>query len=202
LNWPRRITKGINLKKNNKSKLPTSGRIGRFAQFLIEIAGEKAAEKIMAGLNGYDKLKAREKATSWDETMVRMEKALGRDKAIEVMASCGHKCCGAQTRSKAIALRQGSSSIADFLIKLNKTGYGGGRLKQINDTTIAGGYDKCYCGQVNATSRPFATDIYCHCSRAWLERYFQAIFDRPVKVKMARTIIEGAKSCEYTISLL
>jgi hypothetical protein len=190
------------MKKANKSKLPTSGRIGRFAQFLTAIAGDKGAEKIAMGIKGYDKLKAREKAAWWDETMVRMEKSLGRDKAIEVMATCGHKCCGAQTRSKAIVLRRGSSSIADFLTKLNRTGYGGGRLKQINDTTIAGGYDKCYCGQVSAAFQSFATDIYCHCSRAWLKHYFESIFERPVDVKMAQTIIEGAKSCNYIIILL
>ncbi|HBC47758.1 MAG TPA: hypothetical protein DCZ43_11985 [candidate division Zixibacteria bacterium] len=189
------------MKAKPKSQLPTSGRVGRFAQFLIAIGGESAAKKIAMGIEGYDKLKPVEKAAWWDSTMVRMEKALGRDKAIEVMQSCGQKCCGAQTRSKAKTLFAKSSSIADFLTKLNNTGMGGGQLTQINDNTIKGKYNKCYCGQVASATKQFATDIYCQCSRAWLEQYFSSIFDRPVAVKMDKTIREGAATCEFTVRL-
>jgi hypothetical protein len=183
------------------SNLPTSGRIGRFAQFLVMIGGARAAGQIAAGIDGYEKMKLREKAAWWDSAMVRLEKILGRKKAIEVMAACGRKCCGMQTRKKAIAIKRKSSSTADFLQQLNKTGMGGGRLALRNGTTITGGYDKCYCGQVRATATSFASDIYCQCSKAWLEQYFGSIFERPVSVKMEKTIIQGAKSCEFAIEL-
>ena len=146
------------MKAKPKSELPTSGRIGRFAQFLIAIGGENAALKIIRGIESYDKVKAPEKAAWWDITMVRMEKTLGREKALEVMQSCGRKCCGAQTRSRAKALYRESSSIADFLTRLNKTGMGGGRLVLVDDHTIRGGYDRCYCGQVAAATKPFASE--------------------------------------------
>ena len=189
------------MNKKSKSSLPTSGRIGRFAQFLIAIGGAKVAEKITIDIDGYEKMTRPAKATWWDDIMVRMVKTLGRAKAIEVMASCGRKCCGIQTRKKAVTLWKQSSSIADFLQKLNKTGMGGGRLIQKDETTITGGYDRCYCGQVSGAAKPFATDIYCQCSRAWLEQYFGAIFERPAKAKFANTILEGAKTCEFVISL-
>jgi hypothetical protein len=187
--------------KSEKSNLPTSGRIGRFAQFLIAIGGARVAEKVTIGIDRYEKMRPTEKAAWWDYTMARLEKAIGRTRAIEVMVSCGRKCCGIQTRKKAIAIRRESSSTADFLQRLNKTGMGGGRLIQKDETAITGGYDKCYCGQVSAFSKPFAGNIYCHCSKAWLEQYFGSAFGRPVSVKMARTILEGAKTCEFTISL-
>ncbi len=187
------------MRKREKSSLPTSGRIGRFARFLVAIGGEKSAGKVTLGINGYDGLNRREKAAWWDDTMVRLEKTLGRDKAIEVMASCGSKCCGAQTRKKAVAIRKESSSTADFLRRLNGTGLGGGRLNLRDENTITGGYDRCYCGQASAASKPFANDIYCQCSKSWLEQFFGAIFERPVSVKMAKTILQGAKTCEFTI---
>ncbi len=190
------------MKAKPKSELPTSGRIGRFAQFLIAIGGENAALKITRGIESYDKLKAPEKAAWWDITMVRMEKTLGREKALEVMQSCGRKCCGAQTRSRAKALYRESSSIADFLTRLNKTGMGGGRLVLVDDHTIMGGYDRCYCGQVAAATKPFASDIYCQCSRTWLEEYFSSIFNSPAKVRMDETIREGAQTCEFTVRLM
>jgi predicted hydrocarbon binding protein len=169
--------------------------------FLTAIGGVQAAREVATGLADYVKMKPKEKAAWWDNAMVRLEKTLGRGKAIEVMASCGRRCCGTQTRKRAIVLRQESSSIADFLQKLNKTGMGGGRLIQKEETIITGGYNKCYCGQVSAAARPFANAIYCQCSRAWLEQYFGSIFERPVSVKMAKTILQGAKSCEFEITL-
>jgi hypothetical protein len=190
------------MKKPEKSQLQSmGGRIGRFVQFLIAIGGVEAAEKVTTGIAGYVKMKPQEKAAWWDNAMIRLEKTLGRKKAIEVMASCGRKCCGAEILKRAIALRRESSSMADFLQRLNKTGMGGGRLIQTNETTITGGYNKCYCGQVSPAVRPFANDIYCQCGRAWLEQYFGSIFERPVSVKMAQTILEGAKTCEFEITL-
>jgi predicted hydrocarbon binding protein len=54
---------------------------------------------------------------------------------------------------------------------------------------------------VSAADRPCASDIYCQCGRAWLEQYFGSIFERAVSVKMEKTILEGAKSCEFEITL-
>jgi hypothetical protein len=188
--------------ENLKSSLPSSGRIGRFARFLVEIGGAKAAEKVAVGIAGYEKLSLREKAAWWDGAMVRLERIFGQEKASEVMASCGRKCCGIQTRNKAKALKRESSSIGDFLQKLNKTGMGGGRLIQSGEKIITGGYDRCYCGQVSAASKPFENDLYCRCSEAWLKQYFEAIFETPVKVDFLQTILRGAKTCEFRITLM
>ncbi len=190
------------MRKNEKISLPTSGRIGRFAKFLVEIGGIKAAGKIAAGIDGYENLTRSQKAAWWDGAMGRLEKSLGREKAVEVMASCGRKCCGIQTRAKAKAMFRESSSIDDFLQRLDKTGMGGGRLIREDETTISGGYDRCYCGQVSAAPKPFAGDLYCQCSLAWLEEYFGSIFERPVKVELTQTILRGAKTCEYKVEML
>jgi hypothetical protein len=187
------------MKKKSNFALPKSGRIGRFAQFLIAIAGESDARKITLGIENYEALKPSAKARWWDQTMVRMEKAIGYENATEVMKSCGRKCCGAQTRAKTKAIYEKSSSVTEFLERLNKTGMGGGRLRLIDDATIAGGYDKCYCGQVAKADTPFASNIYCQCSRAWLEQYFASALGRPVTVTMEKTILEGAKSCEFRV---
>jgi hypothetical protein len=197
---PSRAAEGEILKKKAKAALPTSGRIGRFAQFLVALAGESTARKITTGIDKYERLKPSAKAQWWDDTMTRMEKQIGRDKAIEVMQSCGRKCCGAQGRAKARALYEKSSSVAGFLERLNKTGMGGGRLRLIDSTTIVGGYDKCYCGQVASATKPFASDIYCQCSQAWLEQYFSAALGCAVTVIMEKTIREGAKSCEFFVT--
>ncbi len=63
------------------------------------------------------------------------------------------------------------------------------------------GRGECIAHPYGFVGRDVRPAIYCNCNRAWLKRYFESIFERPVEVKMGKTIIEGAKSCEYTIYL-
>ena len=62
-----------------------------------------------------------------------------------------------------------------------------------------GGDDWCYCGRVKQTKEPFPTDTYCHCSTGWYKSLFEAAFDKPVKVKLKQSILQGADSCEFEI---
>ena len=92
-----------------------------------------------------------------------------------------------------------SKSVKGLLARLNERGIGGGRLKLKDRNTIVGSYDWCYCGRVKQTQQPFPTDTYCHCSAGWYKSLFEAAFDKPVKVKLKKSIIQGADSCEFEI---
>ena len=94
-----------------------------------------------------------------------------------------------------------SHSVEELLAKLNEAGIGGGRLTLKNNSTILGGYDWCYCGRVKQTKEPFPTDTYCHCSTGWYKSLFEAAFDKPVKVTLKQSILQGTDSCEFEIRL-
>lgn len=117
----------------------------------------------------------------------------------KVMQACGMKCCGPTQHKRARQLMKESKSVEELLARLNERGIGGGRLELKDRNTIVGGYDRCYCGRVKQTREPFPTDTYCQCSTGWYKSLFEAAFDRPVKVRLKQSIIQGADSCEFEI---
>ena len=184
-----------------KGKIPTSGRIGRFARMVEKGTNRKTVEKIMKETDQYEKKNYAEKAAWWNETINRLEKEVGKKSTIQIMQSCGRMCCGITNRKRVKQLMSQSESIKELLDRLNKMRLGGGRLKMKDDKTITGGYDRCYCGQVKQTQEPFSSLTYCHCSTGWYQQLFETALGRPVEVEIMQSIICGDKTCEFVIHI-
>ena len=189
-------------------KIPTRGRIGRFARILEQETNKEVSEKVMQDADKYEKGNYAEKAAWWRGAIERLEKEVGKETAIKIMESCGRKCCGGTYRKLAEKYWKESESVEDFLDKLNNyvwhgqvVGIGGGGLKLKDERTIIGGYDRCYCGQVKQTKEPFPTDIYCRCSARWFKQFFESALGREVEVDILQSIITGADSCEFIIHI-
>jgi hypothetical protein len=96
-----------------------------------------------------------------------------------------------------------SSSIEEFLDKISKYEVKDGELeyKLIDDHTIIGKHNKCFCGQVKQSKENFINDTYCHCSVEFNRQFFQAAFNKPVEVKLRQSILNGGDSCEFLITV-
>jgi len=142
-----------------------------------------------------------EKAAWVKEMVVRLEANVSPDQYIKIMQDCGRKCCGLTHRKLAREIWNESKSMSEFIDMLNKKGIGGGRLKLINNKTIKGGYNRCYCGLVKKTNKKFPTKTYCQCSTGWYKQLFESAFEREVQVELLQSIITGAKTCEFVIHI-
>jgi hypothetical protein len=184
-----------------KQKIPTTGRIGRFARALEKETSRKLVEKTIDNPDTYLKYNNIEKAAWWLKTMENLSKSIGKDKLAKVMHACGSKCCGITSRKRAKLCWAQSKTLKDFINNLNKHHIGGGRLKLVNNHTITGGYNTCYCGQVKYSEKPFPSDSYCQCSTAWYKQLFETALQKPVKVELKQSIIRGDKTCEFMIRI-
>ena len=184
----------------NPSKIPTTGRIGRWARIIEEETSQDTAEKVLQGADQFKSLNNTEKAAWIRGAVEKLEKLIGQEKTRKIMESCGRKCCGPTSRKKAKQLMDESDSLEEFIRKLNEKGLGGGRLTLHGDT-ITGGYDHCYCGQVKQTKEPFLTLTYCSCSAGWYKQLFESALGKPVEVELLQSIICGADTCEFTICI-
>jgi hypothetical protein len=184
-----------------KRKIPTTGRIGRFAKMLAKETNRKTVEKIMKDSDKYEKLNYPEKAKWWNETINRLEKVTDKKSTIKIMQSCGRMCCGLTSRKRVKQIMSQSKSIKELVDNLNKIGLGGRRLILKNENTITGGYDRCFCGQVKQTQKPFSSLTYCHCSTGWYQQLFETALGRPVEIEILQSIICGAKTCEFVIHI-
>jgi hypothetical protein len=155
----------------------------------------------MRGADKYGSSNYAEKAAWWREAVERLAKEVGEETAIKIMESCGRKCCGPTRIKHAKKLMNESKSLEELLGRLNKIRIGGGRLRLKNQNTVVGGYDRCYCGQVKQTKKPFSNRIYCHCSVGWYKQLFESALGRPIQIEIQQSIISGAESCEFIIHI-
>lgn len=193
--------KGRDKNKVQSLKLPTSGRIGRIVKKMLSKVGLSKTEKVMKGADAFNKLNQPAKAKYVREMVIRMKKTIGPAQSNEILASCGSMCCGVTTRKAAVNAMNASKSLKKFIQELNKRHIGGGRLKLRGKDTIIGGYDRCYCGMVSKTRTPFPDLTYCHCSTGWYKQLFETALKKPVKVTIKKSIICGAKTCEFEIKI-
>ncbi len=186
--------------QSQASKIPKTGRIGRFAKIIEKEYNQDILEKLMSVSDRYESFNSVEKATWWKATIERLEKEIGKENAIKIMEYCGQKCCGQGHRKTAKKLIGESKSIEDFLNKLNKK-FRGIRFNLKDKNTIVVIYDKCFCGQVKQTKQLFLTTTYCQCGVAWEKQFLESALDRPVEVKLVKSVITGADSCEFIIHI-
>jgi hypothetical protein len=193
----------VNTKKKSISDIPKTGRIGRFARILEKRVNENILLKIMKGSTEYNSFKPDKKAFWWKNAIETMEGELGKEKSIEIMNACGEKCCGIGQRRTAKKLMNESKSIEEFLDKISKYEVKDGELEYelIDNNTIIGKHNRCFCGQVKQLKENFKNDTYCHCSVEFNRQFFQAAFDKPVEVKLKQSILSGGVYCEFLITI-
>jgi len=129
--------------------------------------------------------------------MDNFERLFSEEVRIEVLENCGRTCIGAPTIEKAKAIKRNARNLAQLIDGLNKQHIGGGRLSLENNQILVE-YGKCYCGMVSKTKERFSS-TYCNCSRGYLLELFEQIFEKPVKVDLVESVIQGAKSCRSII---
>lgn len=182
--------------------IPTTGRVGRLARAIEKNASREVLLKVMEDVDQYLSTSSYAEKAAWIRGAIeRLERLVGVEESRRIMESCGQKCCGLTSRRIAKKLMSETESIADFIRKLNDTGLGGGRLQLVDENTVTGGYDRCYCGHVKKTAQPFSSTTYCHCSVGWYKQLFESALGRPVNVEIKRSIISGATSCDFIIHI-
>jgi Family of unknown function (DUF6144) len=186
------------------SKIPRTGRIGRFAKIVEKTTNQESFVRIMKKSDEYAKLKPVKKAFWWKKAIERVELELGKDTAIEVMRTCGSKCCGNGQRKTARKLMNEASSLKDFLDRFINYGVKDGELgyEIIDEKTFTTKHNKCFCGQVKKSRDLFKTDTYCHCSVEFNKMFFEAAFEKPVEVMLKKSILNGDDFCEFEIKII
>ena len=184
--------------------LPQTGRIGRFIRILKQQVGADAAAEILYDAAKYDSLKPNEKSNWWNRTVGETERRIGTGATIAIMRACGSKCCGAGQRNTARRLYQAAGTIHRFLDKISRHDVKEGDLTytMIDENTIIAEHNRCFCQQVAHCLTRFETLTYCQCSAEFNRQFFSAALERDVHVEILQSIIGGAESCKFKITIL
>jgi predicted hydrocarbon binding protein len=129
--------------------------------------------------------------------MDNFEKQFSADIRTKVLENCGRGCIGTTIIEKTRRIKKKTRNLDEFVSGLNQQRIGGGRLRH-GHGKIYVEYEKCYCGMVSKTKEKFSS-TYCNCSRGWLLELFERVFEKPVKVELLQSVIQGAPNCKFVI---
>ncbi|MGP8322284.1 MAG: DUF6144 family protein [Methanosarcinaceae archaeon] len=191
------------METKNKSnvKIQKTGRLGQWVKAMEdERISQSVIETLMQNVDQFTSTSNPAKKAEWiKEVTEKLEKLVNKKNCINVMEKKGRICCGSTLRNKAKKFMKESKSIKQFIEKLNSMrGY---TFKLKDNNTVIGGYDKCYCGLVNKTEKPFKNLTYCYCGVGHIKQFFESALEKPVEVELIQSVITGAKNCEFIIHI-
>jgi len=89
-----------------------------------------------------------------------------------------------------------SKDIDEFLVNLSKDW----KHLKLDGNKIHVEYEKCYCPLVRDCHEKLSA-TFCNCSHGWLKELFESALEKPVKVKLEKSIKNGDKICKFRVML-
>ena len=179
---------------------------------LKQIAGKSVAAKIMEGSKQITEKTDSKKVAQWvRNAMERLDASVDEEPRVRVMQNCGYNCAEKNHRviERAVERRKKHASTDDFLEAEEQNPIKGTKLVRqgniIYHSHTPQAFTKpmrCYCSLFRELPTEDTVSLtYCNCSKGFVEKYWEAILQKPVKVDLLQSAISGAKECIFAIHL-
>jgi len=190
----------------------TAGQIEEIAGHIEQFAGKDIRDKVMDGSDKAAASSDMRKVALWAKGAVdRLDNSTDSAKREQIMLACGYNCIAINSRpvQMAKARRQKYQTEEAFLAAEIQKPPKGMRFEREGNVLIQyytprnfGGGMRCYCSLMRALPENETASItYCQCSRGFVQKYWEGILGRPVRVDLSYTAISGANECKFTIHL-
>ena len=186
--------------------------VQRMAMHLGPLAGDEMRNKVMEGSEQITANSSEKELIDWVKgTMRRLDKLVDEKTRIQLMENCGYDCSsvnkGFIERGK--ARRRKYRTIDQFLEAEQRKPPRGTRLvregKLLYQYYTPYAYAKslrCYCSLLRGLPANEKVSLtYCHCSKGFVKKFWEAILERPLKVELLQSAVSGAKECKFAIHL-
>jgi predicted hydrocarbon binding protein len=188
------------------------GMIAAFGRTVAAVAGKKVKDQVMAGS---EKLTAGTKGSDvarWMKGAVeRLDRLTDKKAGVDIMERCGVNCARHNSRvlKGAIARRKKHSSLDAFLEAEVKKPMTGTKLERRGSTLMLTYLPqtfsksmRCFCAQLkDLPDKEEISPTYCHCSKAFVGAWWEAVLGKPVKVKILETALTGSRQCTFKIEM-
>ncbi len=188
------------------------GALVAMEKCLEDIAGKSLAEKVMKGSEGITENTDKMETALWTKnSMERLDALVDEKTKVQVMQNCGYNCAKKNSKviERAVARRKKYASIDNFLAAEQKNPSKGTRLARegniVYQTYAPQNFTRpmrCYCSLFRQLPTENTVSLtYCNCSKGFVEKYWEAILQKPTKVELLHSAISGAKDCTFAIHL-
>jgi len=200
--------------------------LNKFSKCLDEIAGEDIRKEILAGSENFtDQTGINEKFKWSREAIEKLDSNVDEEKRIDIMAGCAcqypkeelqeikEKC--EETKDLDLAHQMLQEKFENFLknnlklneeyfnfIKIPKSGYLIEYMKESDPDKKKAHY--CHCPRIrDALKTPGAriSPTYCYCGAGFYKGIWEEILQKPVKVEVLESVLNGGNVCKIAIHL-
>jgi Family of unknown function (DUF6144) len=188
------------------------GMLQQIEGSIEECVGKTVAQKIMEGSeNITEKTDKKKTAAFLKDAMERLDAMVDEKTRIRIMQECGYNCAKKNHKmiERAVARRKKFGNLDEFLDAEQKKPMKGTKLVREGNILyqfyIPQAFTRpmrCYCGLFRELPKEETVSImYCNCSKGFVEKYWEEILQRPVKVDILHSAISGAKDCKFAVHL-
>jgi hypothetical protein len=179
---------------------------------LEHFAGKKAKEKVLKESENSATVRAPEQIAIWVQgAMRRLDRTVDKRTRTRVMEECGYACAAShrKTIDRVIAKRNKYNSLEEFLDGEKNKLLPGMRLERKGKSLYqyylplsAPSPMRCFCSLLRGLPpEETVSATYCRCSKGFVQKMWEPILGRPVKVEILETAVSGAKECKFRIFL-
>lgn len=187
-------------------------QINEIGNQVAQYSGEEVRQQVMAGSEKLTDSAKPEKVALWVKGAIeRLDALVDAPTRNEIMSECGYNCALANQRPIQMAQkrRKKYASLDEFLDDEIRNPPAGTRLEREGEVLYQfytpHSYTRamrCYCSLLRGLpSSQVASLTYCQCSRGFVQKYWEAVLERPTKVEILASAVAGAQECKFVIHL-
>lgn len=161
----------------------------------------------MAGSENITAKSTPDQVSLWVRDAIARLKALaGSRSAVNILETCGTNCARVNHTviDRAKVRRQKYRSESEFLAAEQRKPQTGTWL-ELDGNTLYQIYTpqeftrpiRCYCALLRGLPEGESiSQIYCHCSKAFVKTFWEEVLGRPLAVEVLETAVTGSKECK------
>ena len=176
------------------------------------IAGKIVSKKVLQGSEHITKSSPKNNIALWVRDAIhRLDSSIDQKARIQIMESCGRNCASINKRviESAKKRRKKFKDLDAFLEAEQRKPMKGTRLSK--DGNILCQYYtphtftqpmRCYCSLLRGLPKDISVSLtYCHCSKAFVQKLWESVLEKPVKVELLQSVISGDSECKFAVHL-
>jgi len=172
--------------------------------------GEEARRRVMEGCERIA-LFSKEEVAEWVKgAMERLDSMVDEETRERIMVACGQKCAKMNSRPIEMAKRRRAKfdNEDEFLegeirkpMKGTSLAKEGGMLHYMYTPRKYRQGLRCYCSLVNCLPSDEKISLtYCNCAKGFVEKYWEEVLGRPVRIELVESSISGSNMCKFVVS--
>ena len=189
-----------------------SGQIDEIGRNIEEFASYEVRVEAMAGRENIRASSTPAEIAEWTRTtMERLDRLTDPATRAQIMRNCGYNCILVNPRPLVNAqMRRAKFPTEEAFLETEiKKPPRGMRFERQGDILVQyytphafGAGMRCYCALMRGLPADQAASLtYCECSRGFIEKYWEGVLGRPVRVDLLESSIAGAEECKFSIHL-